>query len=57
MVAIIKKEFLTYFKSMTGYVFMASLLFFVGLFFVTNNLLILNLNIAACSPVVHLYFY
>lgn len=42
MVAIIKKEFLTYFKSMTGYVFMASFLFFVGLFFVTNNLLILN---------------
>ena len=39
MLAIIKKEFLTYFKSMTGYIFMACLLFFVGLFFVLNNLL------------------
>jgi ABC-2 type transport system permease protein len=39
MFAVIKKEFLTYFKSMTGYIFMGSLLFFVGLFFVMNNLL------------------
>ena len=39
MLAVIKKEFLTYFKSMTGYIFMACLLFFVGLFFVMNNLL------------------
>ncbi|HHY81217.1 MAG TPA: ABC transporter permease [Clostridiales bacterium] len=42
MLAIIKKEFLTYFKSMTGYIFMASLLFFVGLFFVMSNLLSLS---------------
>ena len=39
MLAIIKKEFLTYFKSMIGYIFMASMLFFVGLFFYFNNLL------------------
>ena len=39
MLAIIKKEFLTYFKSMTGYIFMASMLFFVGLFFVLLNLM------------------
>ena len=39
MLAIMKKEFFTYFKSMTGYIFMASLLFFVGLFFVLNNLM------------------
>ncbi|MGI6538378.1 MAG: ABC transporter permease [Caldicoprobacterales bacterium] len=39
MLAIIKKELLTYFKSMTGYIFMACLLFFVGLFFVLSNLM------------------
>jgi len=42
MLAIIKKEFLTYFKSMTGYIFMASMLFFVGLFFVMSNLMSLS---------------
>jgi ABC-2 type transport system permease protein len=42
MLAIIKKEFLSYFKSMTGYIFMGSLLFFVGLFFVMNNLLAMS---------------
>lgn len=42
MLAIMKKEFFTYFKSMTGYIFMASLLFFVGLFFVLNNLMSLS---------------
>lgn len=39
MLAILKKELNTYFKSMTGYIFMASLLFFVGLFFVLTNLM------------------
>ncbi|NLC43914.1 MAG: ABC transporter permease subunit [Clostridiales bacterium] len=39
MLAIIKKEFLTYFKSTIGYIFMASMLFFVGLFFYFTNLL------------------
>lgn len=39
MLAILKKELYTYFKSMTGYIFMASLLFFVGLFFVLTNLI------------------
>lgn len=39
MLAVIKKELRSYFTSMTGYVFVASFLFFTGLFFTLNNLL------------------
>lgn len=39
MLAVLKKEFQTYFSSLTGYIFMGSFLFFAGLFFTLNNLM------------------
>lgn len=38
MLAVFKKELRAYFTSMTGYIFMASFLFFTGLFFTLLNL-------------------
>lgn len=38
MLSVIKKELRTYFTSMTGYIFLASFLFFTGLFFTLLNL-------------------
>ncbi|MCD8010395.1 MAG: ABC transporter permease subunit [Lachnospiraceae bacterium] len=37
MIAIFKREFKSYFTSMTGYLFMAFILFFEGLYFVAYN--------------------
>ncbi len=38
MTAIFKREFKSYFTSMTGYLFMAFILFFAGIYFVAYNL-------------------
>lgn len=38
MIAVYKRELRSYFTSMVGYVFIASLVFFVGIFFLANNL-------------------
>ena len=38
MLAVFKREFKSYFTSMTGYLFMAFIIFFVGLYFVGYNL-------------------
>ena len=42
MLSVLKKEFQTYFSSLTGYIFMGSFLFFAGLFFTLNNLMSMN---------------
>lgn len=39
MLSVMKKEWKSYFSSMTGYIFMASILFFTGLYFALFNLL------------------
>ena len=38
MLAVFKREFRSYFTSVTGYLFMAVMLFFVGLYFTGYNL-------------------